>query len=570
MARDRDDLVSLGLRGQGVDADRAQDAPGARTEERQHGRRASREADRGGDPVVLERPSAGADPVEVGLEQDDVLLDEDAQRGPAPRPSRCSSAARQPWPGGRPATSWLSIPCRNFRREGPDASSTARSGEVHEGRALARGRVLARGVAVGGDDRLAASLAEAGAARDVRVVERQVGRGRHRASLAPSRGVVENDSMSLTPSAANAAEIAAMAVPVVEENYGVTLDYGVASLKQLDGIIDDLRRDQRFEALQPLLFSMGCYVGEVLVRHAGGRWRITEELGMGVVASSPIAIEMPDGRGCNPVGRVYKRFQKGREDGLAAFYQAMTGPTESDPPRPVIWARMTVRPAARTRSLDVGLQDHGQEQRPSAPRRGHHAPRRERQGLGPRRPDGRLALPLRGVGQQALLRRLAQPLRLRLHLRGDRAAAPEAEGLRPTMALRRRLALVLAAALLAPACGGSTTGPSGSRAVVSITVDPNPVPGTQSPLTGVVSVGYKVVITETNGGSGEVLFVSSQIYDPETGTQVALTYFDSSDLVVFVGSKKIEPLGHAHRAPDGELHPARLPQGRASWRSTSR
>jgi hypothetical protein len=111
------------------------------------------------------------------------------------------------------------------------------------------------------------------------------------------------------------------------------------------------------------------------------------------------------------------------------------------------------------------------------------------------------------------------------------------------MALRRRFALVLAAALLVPACGGGTTTPSGSRAVIAITVDPNPVPVSQSPLTGIVSVGYKVVITETNGGSGEVLFVSSQIYDPETGAQVALTYFDSSDLVVFVGSKKIEPNG---------------------------
>jgi hypothetical protein len=111
------------------------------------------------------------------------------------------------------------------------------------------------------------------------------------------------------------------------------------------------------------------------------------------------------------------------------------------------------------------------------------------------------------------------------------------------MALRRRLALVLAAALLAPACGGDITSPSGSRAAITVTVDPNPVPASQSPLTGAVSIGYKVVITETNGGSGEVLFVSSQIYDPETGAQVALTYFDSSDLVVFVGSKKIEPLG---------------------------
>jgi hypothetical protein len=143
--------------------------------------------------------------------------------------------------------------------------------------------------------------------------------------------VGENDPVSLTPSPANAAEIAAMAVPVVQENYGVTLDYGVATLKQLDGIIDDLRRDQRFEALQPLLFSIGCYVGEVLVRHAGGRWRGTEDLGMGVVASSPIAIEMPDGRGCNPVGRVYKRFQKGREDSLVSFYQGMTGESPARP-----------------------------------------------------------------------------------------------------------------------------------------------------------------------------------------------------------------------------------------------
>ncbi len=131
--------------------------------------------------------------------------------------------------------------------------------------------------------------------------------------------------MSLTPSPENAGEIAAMAVPVVEQNYGVVLDYGPASLKRLDVIIDDLRRDQRFEALQTLLFSLGCYVGEVLVRHAGGRWRTTEELGLGKVASSPIAVEMPDGRGCNPVGRVYKRFQKGREESLAGFFQAMTG-----------------------------------------------------------------------------------------------------------------------------------------------------------------------------------------------------------------------------------------------------
>lgn len=111
------------------------------------------------------------------------------------------------------------------------------------------------------------------------------------------------------------------------------------------------------------------------------------------------------------------------------------------------------------------------------------------------------------------------------------------------MADRRRLALVLAATLLVPACGNGVTTPSGQRAVITVTVDPNPVPGSQSPLTGAISVSYKVVITETNGGSGKVLFVSSQVYDPENGQQVALTYFDSSDLVVFVGSDTIDPRG---------------------------
>jgi len=130
--------------------------------------------------------------------------------------------------------------------------------------------------------------------------------------------------MAITPAPETAAEIAALFVPWVEQTYGAKLDYGVYSLKQVDGILDDLRKDQKFEDLQPLLFSMGCYVGEVLVRRAGGRWRSAEAVGMTAVASSPIVVAMPDGRGCNPVGKVYKRFQNGPQDSIAGFFQLMT------------------------------------------------------------------------------------------------------------------------------------------------------------------------------------------------------------------------------------------------------
>jgi hypothetical protein len=107
----------------------------------------------------------------------------------------------------------------------------------------------------------------------------------------------------------------------------------------------------------------------------------------------------------------------------------------------------------------------------------------------------------------------------------------------------RRFALLplLAAALLAPACGNdSLTLPDVSRGVIDLSVEPNPAPSTQNPLTGSVSTSYRVTIAELNGLGGEVLFVSSVVFDPETGLQAALNYFDGADLVVFVGSKRVE------------------------------
>jgi len=112
------------------------------------------------------------------------------------------------------------------------------------------------------------------------------------------------------------------------------------------------------------------------------------------------------------------------------------------------------------------------------------------------------------------------------------------------MTLRSRLALLLLAAALAPACGEDTgTLPDVPRASIQVIVEPSPVVGLQNGLTGVISAGYKVTINEINGLGGEVNFVSSAVFDPLTGAQVALTYFDTADLKVFVGGSRIDPLG---------------------------
>lgn len=110
--------------------------------------------------------------------------------------------------------------------------------------------------------------------------------------------------------------------------------------------------------------------------------------------------------------------------------------------------------------------------------------------------------------------------------------------------MRLRLPLVLIAALLVPACGDDTpTAGDAQRAAIVITVDPNPVRPSQNTLTGAVSIGYRITITETQGLGGEILFVAAQVYDPETGLLAALTYYDGADLIVFVGDKRIDPGG---------------------------
>jgi hypothetical protein len=105
-------------------------------------------------------------------------------------------------------------------------------------------------------------------------------------------------------------------------------------------------------------------------------------------------------------------------------------------------------------------------------------------------------------------------------------------------------ALAVIGSLLLPACGEDTgTLPGVGRAALAISVTPNPVPPSQNPLTGAVSIGYRITLTETQGLGGNMEFVAAQVFDPETGLLHGLTYFDGPDLIVFVGSKRVEPGG---------------------------
>ena len=72
---------------------------------------------------------------------------------------------------------------------------------------------------------------------------------------------------------------------------------------------------RRTTTRQALAARMGAYVGELLVRDAGGRWVYDEE-------RRSAAIELPGGRRVFPAERVAQRIAVGHHHSIAEFYRA--------------------------------------------------------------------------------------------------------------------------------------------------------------------------------------------------------------------------------------------------------
>jgi hypothetical protein len=132
---------------------------------------------------------------------------------------------------------------------------------------------------------------------------------------------MQGDSDENTP--AEAKRMAEKYVAMVQRNSGAVLDYSPGTLEAVDLTVDQVKATgATAESASGMLYAIGCYVGEVFVRHAKGEWRSTADMKMSQVCSWPLVIALPNGAGINPIGKVFKRFNNGPEDNLAFFYAA--------------------------------------------------------------------------------------------------------------------------------------------------------------------------------------------------------------------------------------------------------
>ena len=103
-----------------------------------------------------------------------------------------------------------------------------------------------------------------------------------------------------------------------------------------------------------------------------------------------------------------------------------------------------------------------------------------------------------------------------------------------------RVALPLLLAGVMFGCQNTTTAPGpAARAVLTMSVTPDPLLADIVP--GGFSVRYVIKITEIAGVGGTFEFVNSTVFDDVTGKQLAVNNFDNSDMLVFVGTDRLEP-----------------------------
>lgn len=104
------------------------------------------------------------------------------------------------------------------------------------------------------------------------------------------------------------------------------LDYSERSLRVVDFMIGGLRKGGADrERPHSVLFGLGAYVGEVLVRRAGAVW-MDFDVHQRAYFGQPVGVCMPDGRVWNPLGKVLNRFETGGpEDSLQRFWLMLHG-----------------------------------------------------------------------------------------------------------------------------------------------------------------------------------------------------------------------------------------------------
>lgn len=108
------------------------------------------------------------------------------------------------------------------------------------------------------------------------------------------------------------------------------LDFSAESLTWIDQTLGAFHDDgTQSGQIGETLFSLGAYLGEVMVRNnAGARWVDPPADVVALLGGWPM-VSLPNGQLVNPIGKAFKRVDLGDTENIPYFYSIFTRPTGS-------------------------------------------------------------------------------------------------------------------------------------------------------------------------------------------------------------------------------------------------
>jgi len=112
---------------------------------------------------------------------------------------------------------------------------------------------------------------------------------------------------------------------------GAVLDFTPKTLGYVEASLNRLHNEGNRSSTHPnTVLAFGGYVGEMLVRNAGGQWTYGRDVPGGFPGDPEmIYVRMPVGGVVNPMGKVAKRLDGDESDNVDVFYKliaSMCGP----------------------------------------------------------------------------------------------------------------------------------------------------------------------------------------------------------------------------------------------------
>ncbi|MBR1599371.1 MAG: hypothetical protein IJ661_10755 [Lachnospiraceae bacterium] len=104
---------------------------------------------------------------------------------------------------------------------------------------------------------------------------------------------------------------------------GYEVDYNLESMKEVERFFNEQSKEGGVLTGKSgsILFSLGCLIGETIIRICGGEWVTDDDDPMGEIN---IAVKLPNDAVVWPVQRCMKRLKNGDEENIYDYVYAIT------------------------------------------------------------------------------------------------------------------------------------------------------------------------------------------------------------------------------------------------------